>query len=184
MASRARRRAPSRPSTKIHRDPQLTAILATVVNADDVGCHSVDARSAPRLNRARYSASDDTSTGSTFSASRRGSRGCWASWTSPMPPEPTQRTIVKPAKVAALLKTLGGYYEYPRFSTPKSHPRLGTRCLLATKAPRASAGHDSIRLGQIDRCTSRGGRYGSPSNRFSRGDDRRGRGRADPTRGS
>src|SRR6478672_7799450 len=39
----------------VHRDPQLAVVLAAVVHADDMRMPSVEARSASRLNRVRYS---------------------------------------------------------------------------------------------------------------------------------
>ena len=62
-----------------------------------LGCDSVAAFCASRLNRSRYSESSDTFGATTFSASRRGSRGCSARYTSPIAPAPSSRTIVYPA---------------------------------------------------------------------------------------
>src|SRR3978361_2308307 len=63
-----------------------------------LGCDSVAAFCASRVDRSGYSASSDTFGATTFSASRRGSRGCSARYTSPIAPSPSCRTIVYPAE--------------------------------------------------------------------------------------
>ncbi len=79
---------------EVHRDPELAVGLPRSCTPTMWRCHKVDARSAFRMNRVRYSWSVDHSGGSSLSASRRGSLGCWARYTSPMSPEPRSRRIV------------------------------------------------------------------------------------------